>query len=494
MKKLINQEISLNEEQYMQFVRFIDETLGLHFTGKDQKDVEKKLHLSALELGSLTNSEFVTLLTSYPPNQETIDVLAKNFTVGETYFFRDTNLFNFLETKIIPELVKAKEGSGKSIRIWCAACCTGEEAYSVAILLDRILSDHNDWNVLILGTDINPEFLKKAQQGIYKKWSFRATSDNVRNRYFKEIKEGVYQINPRIREKVRFAVLNLVEDKYPGLYNQTHSMDLILCNNVLIYFSQDKIDTTIHKLTASLVENGYLIVSALEVPFVKDEKLTPIYCNSVTSFRKESIPKLAIEFPLPSPSKKVAVLPPQPLKPPQTLKIKEDHDKKAVYFELFDKGNYDDLIHKLQKKMANAISKDDDVSLLVLLARAYANKGDPCNAKKALELVLKKDKLKPDLYFFYSTLLQELEMVPEAISALKRSLFLDPNYAISYYALGCLLLKTGKVKEADRNFRNAVHLLSQVDPNSNIVELRSVTVGALLEIISSIQKQTCCNK
>jgi chemotaxis protein methyltransferase CheR len=124
----------------------------------------------------------------------------------------------------------------------------------------------------------------------------------------------------------------------------------------------------------------------------------------------------------------------------------------------------------------------ENTKLMILLARSYANNGNLEKAKTCIEKTLKQEKLDPELYFFYATVLQEIGKLQEAAAALKKSLFLDQNYVVSYYALGNVLFALGKKEEAERNFRNAKQLLENMDPNIFLNEL-GMTTKALLEII-----------
>jgi len=101
-------------------------------------------------------------------------VLASHLTIGETYFFRDSGTFQALEEHILPELIRQRRGKNQQFRIWSAACATGEEPYSVAILLQKLIVNLDGWNISILATDINPQAIKKARLGIYNNWSFRS--------------------------------------------------------------------------------------------------------------------------------------------------------------------------------------------------------------------------------------------------------------------------------------------------------------------------------
>ena len=127
----------------------------------------------------------------------------------------------------------------------------------------RLLPDLDDWRITLLATDINPRFLDRAAIGIYGEWSFRATPLIMREQYFTRTAEGRFKIDPRIRKQVTFAYLNLAEDVYPSLLNNTNAMDIIFCRNVLMYFSPKNAEKVICNFHRCLVEGGCLIISQI---------------------------------------------------------------------------------------------------------------------------------------------------------------------------------------------------------------------------------------
>ena len=141
---------------------------------------------------------------------------------------------------------------------------TGEEAYSLAILVRQLLPDWQDWNVTILATDINERFLQRAAAGIYGEWSFRESAAGFKERYFTPTSNGRFAIAPEIRNCVRFAHLNLAEDGLLSLTSDAHGMDIIFCRNVLIYFTAPHARKLAENLHHSLAEGGWLAVSPSE--------------------------------------------------------------------------------------------------------------------------------------------------------------------------------------------------------------------------------------
>ena len=224
-----------------------------------------------------------------------VEVLADHFTVGETYFFRENQALDVFTERILPPLVQARQHSTRSLRIWSAACCTGEEPYSLAILLSSRIPNIQDWQVTIIGTDINSRFLQKANAGVYSEWSFRTTPLHLRERYFQRTKNGNFAILPEIRRMVRFSQLNLVEGTYPSFLNNTNDIDVIFCRNVFIYFSPAHIYTVVANFHRALVDGGWLIVSPSETAYLPPSLFEPhSFPGTIVHQKKSAFPHLPL--------------------------------------------------------------------------------------------------------------------------------------------------------------------------------------------------------
>lgn len=192
----------LSEHRLAELARLIAAETGLHFGPERQADLERGLHAAARTFG-LSDTACAERLLAAPPSKATFDVLVQQLTVGETYFFRDRQSFENLAREILPALVAARRADGqRRLRIWSAGCCTGEEAYSVAILLTQVLPDWQDWQLTVLGTDINGRFLQQAAAGVFSAWSFREAPPWLRDGYFRPVGAERYQILPHLRELV----------------------------------------------------------------------------------------------------------------------------------------------------------------------------------------------------------------------------------------------------------------------------------------------------
>ncbi|MCX5871475.1 MAG: chemotaxis protein CheR [Deltaproteobacteria bacterium] len=182
-------------------------------------------------------------------------------TSGETYFFRDHGQFDLLRLRLLPELIERRR-SARTLRLWSAGCASGEEAYSLAMLVDMLLPEHDGWDIVILGSDINQAALAKARRGRYGQWSFRMVPTALQQRYFQRMGDE-WALDERIRRMVTFRAGNLIGEPSPG--GEWRDMDLILCRNVFIYFAVNAVTAVADKLSAALSEGGYLLTGHTEL-------------------------------------------------------------------------------------------------------------------------------------------------------------------------------------------------------------------------------------
>lgn len=238
--------------------------LGLHFPRSRWSDLERGIRIAARELDFPDVAACIQWLLSAPLTPQQVAILASHLTVGETYFFREPSVFAMLEEEILPALMRARRQHARRLRVWSAGCATGEEPYSIAISISKVIPEVQDWHVTLLATDINPRFQQTASAGVYSEWSFRNTPPWIKAQYFSGQPGGRLAILPAIHRMVTFAHLNLVDDVYPSLLTNTTAMDVIFCRNVLMYLAPEQAKRVVHKLYHALADGGWLIVSPSE--------------------------------------------------------------------------------------------------------------------------------------------------------------------------------------------------------------------------------------
>ena len=208
-------------------------SVGLWFSEDRLPEFSRGLAGTCRSLG-LTEDELWTRLSS--GDKPALNSLTENLTIGETYFYRDSQFFQELEKKILNRDFPQESVERKRLRIWSAGCSTGEEPYSIAIALRRCLLGLDNWDVSILATDLNSQSLDKARRGHFGKWSFRSTPDWLVKQYFQKTEDDRLAVLPFIRNLVEFRPLNLAKSHYTSSYNGTKELDLVVlpqCPHVL---------------------------------------------------------------------------------------------------------------------------------------------------------------------------------------------------------------------------------------------------------------------
>lgn len=512
-RELKGQEMSRNISDILlsQVSEFVASQVGLHFPKGRWPDLERGFLSAAQEFGFKDAESCIRWLLSSPLTKKQIEVLASHLTVGETYFFRDKNSFEILESHILPELTRSRGTDERRLRVWSAGCATGEEPYSIAILISRVVSDLRDRNITILATDINPTFLRKASEGVYSEWSFRDTPSWIKERYFKKREDGRFEILPHYKEMVTFSCLNMAEDAYPSLLNNTNDMDIIFCRNVLMYFAPKKAEGVIQNLYHCLVDDGWLIVSPSELSHVLFSQFAAVNFPGTILYNKDSKgskgPQTAQDFPYGlNNGVEVSFQPPLevaaqsgseftlaeesrglPLLEVEKRKVEEPEQTPYVEaLALYERGLYAEATENLLQLLSYDL---DDSKALSLLSRACANQGKLAEALEWCKKAIAADRFSAELHYLHGTVLQEQGAFDDAIISLKRVLYLDQDFVLAYVALGHLALRQGKVKESEKHFGNALSLLSAYRQEEVLPESEGMTAGRLREIISTTMQR-----
>jgi chemotaxis protein methyltransferase CheR len=221
--------------------------------------IENRLARLVEEAGCASYTDLMVRARSDPSRaleRRIIDAITTN----ETFFFRDTAPFDLLRHKIIPELIdrRARTGAG-NIRIWSAACSTGQELYSIAILLKEVLGDPDRFGIRLLGTDVSDDAVARASRGIFSPVEMsRGLGETQRTRYFAPV-EGGWKICDELRGLASFKKLNLMAD-----FSALGRFDVIFCRNVAIYFSERDRISLFGRIERALEPEGYLVIGAME--------------------------------------------------------------------------------------------------------------------------------------------------------------------------------------------------------------------------------------
>ncbi len=464
---------TLSSSLLLRLSELVAEQTSLNFPQERWGDLERGIAAAAPDFNFSDRESCALWLLSAPLTRHMKEILATHLSVGETYFFREKQNLGILEEQILPSLLQARRQNGqRRLRIWSAGCCTGEEAYTLAILLDRLIPDLKEWNITILATDFNPKFLRKAAQGIYSDWSFRDTPDWLRERYFTKGKDGRFEILPRIRKMVTFSYLNFAGDVYPSLSNNTGAMDVIFCRNVLMYFSAQRAKQVVGNFHRALVDGGWMIVSSTEASHRLLSLFVPVEFPGTVLYRK----MLNTESQIPKPKSDISEHPfLQSFRETETAPASQPIVQiEPVYAPQVD-------------STPSSQTQESEIETPLIMARNCANQGLLSEAVEWCEKAIIADKMDPSHHYLLATILQEQGQHDIAIQSLLRTLYLDPDFVLAHFSLGNLHQSQGRYREAQRYFGNVLVLLRHYPPDETLAEADGLTAGRLAEIITSLQ-------
>jgi chemotaxis protein methyltransferase CheR len=401
-------------------------------------------------------NSLILALSQSPITDPLWQKLIQTITIGETYFYRDNVQFTALLTRILPDLIEEKRRAGrKTLRFWSAGCASGEEPYTLAIVLRDLLTDLDTWSVSILGTDLNMASLERARCGLYRATSFRAeTPDWLKHRWFAQTPDG-YELDRKIRDMVVFAPLNLIRDSFPSYDSGTMNMDLILCRNVTIYFQQPDVVQVASKFYRSLNSVGWLVVGHSEPLAANYPQFTSrTVDNSVVYQKVETEP--SITPPIITPLVVVkdttppASIPTRAPLPVAEEPVEEKPGENAPWF----------------------------------LARDAADRAAWSEALMWLEQAEDKNKLDPQFHYLRSLIQQQTDDYEGALWSLRQAIYCDPTFVLAHYSLGDLYARRREYKVAARHWRRAKEVLSRMNPEYRLPLADDLTVDILTGLLN----------
>jgi len=443
----------------------VADRLGLVFEGCRQADLERGF-LRACAAAAMRSPElYLAWLSQLPDENLEWGRLARYLTVGETYFFRDPACFAALEHEVLPALIAERRAAHiLRLRLWSAACATGEEPYSLAILLDRLLPDRADWSVTILATDINPDALEQARLGQYRPWALRETLRAIQDRYFLPDAADTFTLQPAVRQAVTFAPLNLAADVYPSLETNTGAMDLVLCRNALMYFARETQASAAGRLQRALVPGGWLALSPSEASADLFPTLLTVNFPGAIFFRRpldshaaaERRPAQLAQDPAP------VAPPPRPTRP---VSHAAAAGRTAVASPTGPRGT--------ARVPSTALDR----------ARSLADHGDLEEARRVCEAALKQDWHDPAAQLLLATIAQEQGDLAAAAEALRKAVYLDPDSPLAYFLTGSLLFRQDRRQEGRRALEVAVELPTSLSRETAVPYGHGLTAGQLLALV-----------
>ncbi|HOJ15269.1 MAG TPA: protein-glutamate O-methyltransferase CheR [Deltaproteobacteria bacterium] len=251
----------MSDETFRLLRDFIYEHSGIFFPDNKKAQLENRLALRIRANGLEDFDKYYYLLRYDPDAARELRALFDSVTTNETSFFRSPPQIQAFQDKVLPEIMAAKERRGeKTLRLWSAGCSTGEEPYTMAIVLSQVMNGRRDWDVKVVASDISEKALRSAKEAVYGEYSLRSVPPEIKRDFFVAAGSS-YRIVDEVKDMVEFQFLNLSDTRRVQLMR---GFDVIFCRNVLIYFDDQVKKRFVSQLYDCLNHGGYLFIGHSE--------------------------------------------------------------------------------------------------------------------------------------------------------------------------------------------------------------------------------------
>ena len=431
--------------------------------------------------------------------------LAEQLTVNETFFFRNTDNFLALAEIVLPERIRANAQT-KQLRILSAGCSSGDEPYSLAIMVREALPDLDAWDVKIIGIDINPAILLKATQGRYSEWSLRATSADIRRRFFRA--DGAdFVLASEIQKMVSFQERNLVDED--PLFWAPHAYDVVFCRNVLMYFSRDTARGVVRRIRQALRPRGFLFLGHAETLRGITPEFHLCHTNDTFYYQQPDACDAAAKITWGAPTDKPAedllsevelsanwvdvihhaatriatLAAPQvankPLGSQPALAASPRAWDLSLVLEAVRQERFADALALIGCLPADS---NEDPDALLLRAVLLTNHGRLNESEEVCRRLLALDELNAGAHYLMALCREHDGDAKGAIEHGLTAIYLDPSFAMPHLHLGILAKRSGDDATAQRELGQALILLASEDASRILLFGGGFSRDALLQL------------
>lgn len=449
------------------FERLLHLWAGQWFPDSRRGELVRAIRRSCERAGFGTDTAAFLAVLEAKPDARLRDLVVHEILVGETYFFRDPLLWEGLEKEIMVDLLQ-RRSSSRNLRVWSAGCSTGEEAYSLAMLLRSTLPRFDDWTVHLLATDLSEHSLERGRMAQYGRRAVRELDRDRWGRWFETSGAMVRLVEP-IRRMVDFRRHNLSHEDFPGPL--TNRMDLILCRNVLIYLERDLVYRVIARFAECLRPGGWLILAPTEVPLDPPPGLRLVQLKAGPLVLRHSSPQAA-----PSPGAGSARTAParRPLLPLPAAPPTPPAPAPAP---------------AVRAPVVPAAPPPAVVSAEELLAqaRAAADRGDLVSALARATSCVEVAPVSPSGWVVLALVQEEMELLADAMESLRRALYLDSGLAVAHLQMARVLVRRGDAGWG-RSLANFRKLCEKAESNALLPEGGGLTVGEARHLADQLER------
>jgi chemotaxis protein methyltransferase CheR len=454
-------EPSLSDEQFRRFRDLIARRSGIYIHAADRDTLRGHLLTRMGQSGTTSFADYFRRLGPSPEGAE-FQALLDLITIQETYFFRDQAQFMALQRYVLPELLKARSGKGEPLRIWSAGCSTGEEPYTIAMVLAESLAGVACPPPHLLATDVSQGALAVARRGIYGERSLRSTPGQYRERFFTRTGDA-YTLNGAIKGMVEFRPFNLMGTPYPGADGPV--WDVIFCRNVTIYFKPETTKVVVRHFYETLGEGGYLFTGFSESLRYLSRDFLTIQVGGIFLYQRSAAGCDWVRDPRARVGRRRRASAPVPQRT-QGLQAKSaneperapDREVHARARELVDAGLPDKAGQLLAPELEHS---SPPKKALLLQAEILLNQGCAAEAAAICKKVIQREPLSVAGHYLLGIIYRTLENDDQAVEMFKRVVYLRPQHALARFHLGELYARRNEREAARREYVNALRLLQE---------------------------------
>ena len=470
-------EIVVAQTDVIEKIRdFLMKRAGLYFKEHDMPSLRENISKRMEAVKCPTRWEYYNLLTQSPQAHKEFTELLNLLTIKHTQFFRNPDQFISLKDKVLQEIMRHKARlRDLTLNILSAGCATGEEPYSIAMVLLDLLGQPSPWKINILATDISTEALVFAKRGIYPIRVLQHIEKDFIKQYIERFclihKDKIF-VSPAIKNMVEFQYMNLIDEFYP------QGFDIVFCRNVTIYFEIETVKHVIEKFYQSLNEEGYLFSGGTETLFGISDKFKMMELEHVLIYKKIPVKELkpaearlwpwppAVRYPV---KEEVEIKPmmEEVVAKPKVIEEKFVEPARALKdaYELYEKAKIA-FIKKDYAQTENLARSALEIEpgfqeAHMLLANIFVNQDRFEEAEKECLKAINLNFLSSQPRYLLGLIHKKRAQFKEAVDELRKAIYLNANYSLAHFTLAELYREKGQDEEALKAYKNALKALEQ---------------------------------
>jgi len=477
--------VDLTAEEFLEIRGILDRSAGLVFEESRRDSLCYSIGERMAACGAVGVGDYLALLRTTHGAEE-MQALLNEVTIQETHFFRNPPQFRALRQHVLPQLVKSAATGSRRLRIWSAGCSTGEEPYSVAMLIRELVPLLDGWDIQVVGTDISTRALDAARVGRYSSRSFGVADPADVERWF--LRDGAdYVVRPEVREIVDFRRHNLVSDPPPF---DGEPIDLILCRNVTIYFSRDTTRRLMTSLHNRLTDGGYLFLGHSETLWQINDSFRLVTLGEAFVYRRDGagsagVPNASGERRMVLPDRRTG----DDGAPFGERRVGGRVDRRSAAWEALTKPRALPFPRGRDRAEGDPVEPRWGDPLPALPPPSAIGDVRTALAQGHYEQVISlagaladAEPLRAEAHYLCGVALANLGRDADALGHLRKAVYVDPKLGFAHFALAGALSRLGDTTGASLSYRAAAETLGHNTDDRMAAELGGRDVGELVEL------------